>query len=305
MTSDLTSYYLLGYYSSGKLDGKFHSITVRVKRPGVQVRARRGYLAPTLAEANARTAAAAAPAPLTAAEVEAKAVEAAVAPLGGFTRELPLRVQLAAGWKPDHTSVVWAVGEIGASEAHGAAWQTGGEADVLLSQSGGGTMAEAHAALAAGTRTFRVALAPAQALAPGAYDVRIRAHGASGSGIPINEVAHVTLAAAPAPTGVVLIRRGLSTGNKEIPTADRRFRRNERLRAEVPAPAATTVTARLLDRLGKPLAVPVTAAVRDEADGSRWATAEVMLAPLAPGEYVIELTGAGDARTLVAFQVIQ
>ena len=305
VTSDLTSYYLLGYYSSGKLDGKFHAIAVRVKRPGVQVRARRGYLAPTLADANARTAAAAAPAPLTAEEVEANAVEAAVAPLAGFTRELPLRVQLAAGWKPDHTPIVWAVGEIGASEARGDGWQTGGVADVLLSQSGGGTTAEAHATLAAGTRTFRVALAPAQPLTPGAYDVRIRAHGASGSGIPINEVAHVTLAASPAPTGVVLIRRGLSTGNKEIPTADRRFRRNERLRAEVPAPAATTVTARLLDRMGKPLAVPVTAAVRDEADGSRWATAEVMLAPLAPGEYVIELTGAGDARTLVAFQVVQ
>jgi len=45
IVNDLSSYYLMGFYSSGKLDGKFHSITVRVKRPGVQVRARRGYLA--------------------------------------------------------------------------------------------------------------------------------------------------------------------------------------------------------------------------------------------------------------------
>ena len=33
VVSDLSSYYLLGYYSSGKLDGRFHSITVRVSVP--------------------------------------------------------------------------------------------------------------------------------------------------------------------------------------------------------------------------------------------------------------------------------
>ena len=58
IADDLTSYYLLGYYSTNsKLDGRFRTIRVRSKRPGVEVRARRGYSAPTPEEvAKARAA---------------------------------------------------------------------------------------------------------------------------------------------------------------------------------------------------------------------------------------------------------
>jgi len=42
-----STYYVLGYYPpSSKRDGKYHKISVKVKRPGLQVRARKGYSAP-------------------------------------------------------------------------------------------------------------------------------------------------------------------------------------------------------------------------------------------------------------------
>ena len=45
--ADGESYYLLAYTPGGKPDGKFHKIEVKVNRPGVTVRARRGYYAVT------------------------------------------------------------------------------------------------------------------------------------------------------------------------------------------------------------------------------------------------------------------
>jgi VWFA-related protein len=47
IVSDNSSYYVLAYYPpSNRRDGKFHRIDVRTSRPGLRVRARRGYAAP-------------------------------------------------------------------------------------------------------------------------------------------------------------------------------------------------------------------------------------------------------------------
>jgi hypothetical protein len=77
---------------------------------------------------------------------------------------------------------------------------------------------------------------------------------------------------------------------------------------DVPAAAQSQAGARLLDRNGHELAVPLTASVRDDADGSHWLTTELALAPFAPGDYVIEITSGSATpdvvRTLVAFRVV-
>ena len=47
---DTSAYYLLGYTSAVTTDGKFHKLNVRVKRPGLQVRSRPGYMAMSATE---------------------------------------------------------------------------------------------------------------------------------------------------------------------------------------------------------------------------------------------------------------
>jgi len=48
IAADTSTYYVLGYSPiNTKFDGKFRSISVKVKRPGVSVRARKGYVATT------------------------------------------------------------------------------------------------------------------------------------------------------------------------------------------------------------------------------------------------------------------
>jgi VWFA-related protein len=42
---DTSSYYVLGFRTTRPLDGKFHALEVKIKRPGVSVRARKGYVA--------------------------------------------------------------------------------------------------------------------------------------------------------------------------------------------------------------------------------------------------------------------
>jgi VWFA-related protein len=304
IVDDLSSYYLLGYYSSGKLDGRFHSISVHVKRPGVQVRARRGYLAATPGAIN--NAAATAAASLTAAKADAEvaAVTAAIGPLAGYLRDVPFRVQAAVGWKPADppASFVEVQGELSGAREFEEMWKSGAVATIEFAAATGPSVATARANVAAGARAFRIALTPAAPLEPGDYTVRISVRPTDATQ-PSRDTLHVTVPPAPQAAGAIWLRRGQATGNREVPTADLRFRRNEQAKVEIPTLATETGAARLLDRAGKALSIPVTTAIRNDADGSRWVTAQLGLAPLAVGDYVIEVS-EGNARTLMAFRII-
>ena len=67
-----------------------------------------------------------------------------------------------------------------------------------------------------------------------------------------------------------------------------------------------TPSARLVDRVGSPLQVPVTATTRADAgdEGLRWVVAEVALAPLAAGDYEMELELTGGASHSFPFSVV-
>ena len=150
-------------------------------------------------------------------------------------------------------------------------------------------------------RSVLVPVISSDAAAPGEYVVRVRSDGTGSGTVRIN------LPAAPDAAAALFMRRGPTTGNKDVATADLRFRRNERIRVEIPTADTGSPTARLLDRTGKALAIPLTATVRDDADGARWQTTELALAPLAPGDYVIEMTvgqSGTEHRTLAAFRIV-
>ena len=292
IADDLSSYYLLGYYTTNtKLDGQFRRISVKINRPGVEVRARRGYRAATAEEVNASRAAAAAPVP--------DALRAATAALAKLARLQPsqrfaINVAPARG---SAASVLWVAGELrGAPEE----FARGGKASIAVK---GTSEGRASADLPAGQRTFLVKV-PLDAAATGEIEVRAELTPVAG-GPPLADAAKVGLDQAALQP--LMFRRGLSTGNRLQAAAGFEFSRTERVQLQLPLSAsAKPGTGRLLDRNAQPLQIPVQIAEKQDDDGQRWLTADVTLAALGPGDYVIEVSATNEGveqRVLTAIRV--
>jgi VWFA-related protein len=303
IVNDLTSYYLVGYYSSNpKLDGKFREITVRVKRPGVEVRARRGYRGPTAEDLTNAAAREGRNAPASAVSKAFESV-AAVSPRSQFRLHTATWTTNVAD---DTTAAaVWIVGELDYRTRRDLAWSAGATADVVVVSATGTEVASRRIDLPSNTSSFTLRVPEAGGVAPGEYAVRVRVRPNQETGMPLSDTVRVVVPEQPSRVGgAILWRRGPTTGPKYVMTADPRFQRSDRIRLEHATTAAGMPSARLLDKVGNPIAVPVQVTDRQDESGEfRWLIAEAALAPFAPGDYAIELT-LDDAKIVTAFKVV-
>ena len=288
ISDDLTSYYLLGYLSTNsKLDGRFRSLKVKVKQPGIDVRARRGYRAATETEVYSARRAADAPVPEA-----ARAVNQALERLGRVRADVRFRINAvsSAGSKP----TLWVAGELQGTAGRPDEFALGGTAEIEATA--GSSSTSVKVPLKPGERTF-LATMPLPAGSTGELNIRARLVSTEASSLPLSDVLRIETASSGLQP--LLFRRGVTTGNRMLPAANLQFSRTERLRLELPVEAdAKPGSGRLLDRTGQPLQVPVIVAERlDEATGQRWITADLALAALSGGDYAVEIEVVGTAKS--------
>ena len=306
---DSSAYYLIGYNSSqAPSDGKFHEIKVRVKRPGVEVRHRKGYWALT-PEETAR--AIAPPRPEVPKEVDAAlgALHTAsrntyISSWVGLSRGANGKTRVTVVWEPAASTddrretpaqvQVTVVGEDGTPHFRGAAPSRVGDNPAVRGPQ---------------RLSFEVP--------PGRIQMKYAVRDASESTLDtdIRELTIPDLAAPDVGLSTPSVFRARTAPEAQtilkdldaVPVVAREFRKTERMivRAHSYGPGSEVppVTARLLNRIGGEMQdLPVSFDGR-----SGMAQVDLPLSSFAPGEYLLDLraTGqGGEAKQLVAFKVV-
>jgi VWFA-related protein len=314
---DASGYYLLGYTSaSAPTDGKFHTIDVRVKRSGVEVRARKGYWAYTAEDA----ARAAAPAKAGPPPEIASALNAIVEPARsgrvarfwmGTGRGAEGKSRVTFAWEP--ITAAAGAGRSGDRPARVMLTATAQDGRPLFRgpiplAADAGDPASASSAASAGASVSFVA-------EPGPIDLRIVVENAGGQVVD-STVETLTVPDYAGPSlsfGTPRVYRArtarelllLRKDPDATPSAMRDFSRAERLfiRVEVYGGDGVKpeVTAKLLNRAGDAMAdVPV------QMPDATTVQIDFPLASLGAGEYLIQIDakgGGASAQQLVGFKV--
>lgn len=310
IVSDSSAYYLLGYTSTlAKPDGRYHKINVRVKRPGVQIRYRRGYVALTADEA-ARALAPPRPGP-------PKAITEALGALA-----VPVRRSLIRTWVgmspgangKTKISFVWepVPPRPGMrSEAPARVSLIAGNANSDLFFRGQSAAPGAPPAGAAAPAPLRVDFE----VPPGPIELEIAVEDA-GKQVLDRETRKIVVPSmglgltmsTPEVFRARTVRefQTLSADAAAIPLTEREFRRTDRLLVRAAAQGAATekpvITARMLNRDGGVM----NSLTATPASFGGLTNIDVPLAALPTGEYLIEIKatdGAEQTVTLVAIRI--
>jgi VWFA-related protein len=302
IVDDLSSYYLMGYYTTNtKLDGRFRSIAVRIKRPGVIVRARKGYRGYTTEEL--------ARGGVTPAALEAtggSATSATVAPPAvNVSARAQFRIRAAAWSRAGLVGgTVWVIGELDQQTKRSPAWTRGAQAEIAVSDMNNAQVASQRLELKPGESAFIVQLPDAGGMQSGDYTVRVRLRSPVEGELGLIDTARVSVKSPPSLGDAVMWRRGPSTGPQHLRTADPRFQRNERIRLELATSSSEPATARLIDLNGHAMSVPVEVSQRPDSSGSFiWIVVDLALAPFGPADYALEVL-QGQHRQVTAFRVV-
>lgn len=309
---DSSTYYLIGYNSTpAPQDGKFHSIRVRVKRPGVQVRARKGYWAYTPDDVVRATAP-----PKKEPPSEVARAIALIPSAGGGNRHL---VRTWFGTEPNgngdaRLTFVWEP----IPAAPGVKREEPKAISLVAIEASGeevfnGLVAppDPVSATPAGTVSF--------AVKPGRLRLRLSVQG--DGDVPLdNEDREVVVPDVTAPDlqlatpRVFVARNGLEfqqlrKNPAPVPTASREFRRTDRIVVRFDtfgrATGPLVMGGRLLNRQGQKM-VDLPVATTPANAGAH--QVDLPLASLASGEYLLEVSAGADGQdavtALVAFRVI-
>jgi VWFA-related protein len=292
IAADASAYYIVAYETVQPADGRFHAVEVAVRRPGITVRARKGYWAPTLDDAVRGTLLQPRPRVQLGPPTH---ISRFIRPWFGAGRGADGKTRVTFVWEPAQAPP----GPQAARPARVA----------LEALAADGTVV--YEGMVAPTGPLRPAAPPgAEARAefdvpPGPLRLRMSIEDAGRRPIDsdVREISVRDLSAVVA-LGTPQVFRGRTAldfrsaaAADPSPVASREFSRAERLLIRVPAygppSAPLTVTARLLNRRGQ--VIRALAVRPGPAPGLR--DIDLPLAPFAPGEYRLGLEASSGSMS--------